>query len=109
MLLVKASENKDRSVKSFLYFTPLLVIGAVVYKLITRMVTEANRCLPSAEQFQILKLGRSYDIQGGIQQLRRTHQELYPTSKLARWESICELLAAGYFLLFGILVLFFSK
>ncbi len=95
--------------KGFLYFIPFLVIASVVYKLITRMVEEANRCLPAAEQFQILKRGRSYDIQGCLQRLRRKHQELYPTSRLARWEGICELLAAGYFLLFGIWVLFLSK
>jgi hypothetical protein len=96
-------------VRSFLYFIPFLIIVAVIYKLIARMVEEANRCLPAAERFHILKRGRGYAVQGGLRQLRRKHQELYPTSRLARWESVCELLAAGYFLLFGIWVLFFSR
>jgi hypothetical protein len=97
-------------VKSFLYFIPFLIIAAVIYyRLITRMLEEANRCLPAAEQFQLLKRGRDYSIQGGLQRLRRKHQELFPTSRLAHWEGVCEVLAAGYFLLFGIWVLFFSR
>lgn len=95
--------------KGFLYFIPLLIIATVIYKLIVRMLEEANRCLPAAEQFQILRRGRGYDIQGSLRRLRRKHQELYPTSRLARWEAVCELLAAGYFLLLGIWVLFFSR
>lgn len=95
--------------RSFLYFIPFLIIGAVTFNLIARMVEEVNRCLPLAEQFQILRRGRGYTIQGGLRQLRRKHRELYPTSGLAQWEGVCELLAAGYFLLFGIWVVFFPK
>jgi hypothetical protein len=101
--------HRERSVKSFLYFIPFLMLAAVIYNLIARMLEEANRNLPAAEQFQILRRGRGYDIQGGLRQLRRKHRELYPTSRLAQWEGVCELLAAGYFLLFGIWVVFFPR
>jgi hypothetical protein len=97
-LLEQKAQGWD--VKELLYFIPLLILATVIYKIITRMAEEANRCLPVAEQFRIVKRGRSYDIQRGLPWLRRKHQELYPGSKLA------ELTAAVYSLLFGIWMLF---
>jgi hypothetical protein len=97
-----------RQVTTLLYFAPLLALGAIIYWMTSRMAAKVNQHLPAEERIGLRK-GRGYITGSELSRLRKFHKQFYPESVATRWLTICEILLAFYFLLFGVRVVFFPQ